>query len=365
MVLYEEQQFVGATCGVGIDDENILWTEWKDGNLYRLNIKSYDCELVGIPNEFGHCGKMFSSMIKNREKVYMIAYSDAYEVMEYDINSNKLRLLYLHMMKGIQIFNSFLVEDNIYLFPSSLAGDICIYSLKDNKADYISWEHILLDINCCLKDKVINVNQCGENIYGVICDTSYVFRLSMLSGIKCDVYQLDEKYKVGSVSVVENDLYITLMEHRILLCINQDGEVREIKCFESEEECEETENYYSMSVIIDQEIFLFPFEGNNEIQIVNRQTMKQRKLIYPNKFKKRRSGRFFWKPILFKNYLYLLPYSGNGILHIEINGNKIEYVKWKNKGICAYIDNILASNKIGNKEFNMNLGKAIYQKVNL
>lgn len=63
--------------------------------------------------------------------------------------------------------------------------------------------------------------------------------------------------------------------------------------------------------------------------------------------------------------MYLLPYSGNGILHIEINGNKIEYVKWKNKGICAYIDNILASNKIGNKEFNMNLGKAIYQKVNL
>ena len=87
-------------------------------------------------------GKTFSCMLKNNGKIYLISLFDGYEIVEYDMISNQLRLLYQQTQKGIYIFNAFLINGNIYIFPSQLDSFVCIYSISNNNVDYIKWEKL-------------------------------------------------------------------------------------------------------------------------------------------------------------------------------------------------------------------------------
>lgn len=361
MTMCSEKVFLSATCGVNIDDEYILWAESLEGDLYKYDLISEKNEFVNSPKAAGHYGKAFSCMLRHQGKIYMIALTDAYEIMEYNINTHQIQLKYQNIKKKVEIFNSFFIEDKIYLFPSFLDEDVCIYSLKEDSAEYIRWDNILPSSNCFLRENVVNVSQHANKFYGAIWNTPYIFRLEMTPKIICEMTNLGESYHTEGIIASERELYITLMERKGVLCIRQDGKIEEIDCLESVQDSESNKIPYIMTIIYEQQIILFPGEGNNQIRIINRQTNKQTVLSYPDCFRRRQSGRLFWKPILYKSKLILLPFCGNGMLILDLNNYQITYKKWKNKDLESFIKKI-STNALFDSKRNkgQNLGECIY-----
>lgn len=363
MVYGENKQEIAATCGMVIDNEYILWASWENGSLYKFSLKDNHLEMVRGTLGIGCKGKTFSCMLKNNEKIYLISLFDCYEIAEYDMISNQLRLLYQQTQQGIYIFNAFLINGKIYIFPSQLDSSVCIYSISNNNADYIKWEKIFSDKKLDLKGKLLGSMDCiGQTLCGTILDSTYLFEIQTEPQIKCEVQILKNDYRMMSINAYGREKYITLMNDDKLICVKPDGEIEEFGLFH-----EETANDgipFSCTVLYRDKIFLIPCIKNDRIQVVDRMTGEHNVLEYPDNFyRKADKCRLFWLPIVFENKAYLLPHTGSGLLVLDMCSCRIEcFMGWK-KGLKNFLDTICCSDVRREKNEMIDVGTVIYKFI--
>jgi len=360
MVYMENNEEIVAACGMVIDNEYILWTSWEDGSLYKLFLKDNHIEIVKGMFGIGCKGKTFSCMLKNNGKIYLISLFDGYEIVEYDMISNQLRLLYQQTQKGIYIFNAFLINGNIYIFPSQF---VCIYSISNNNVDYIKWEKLFSDKEIDLKGKLLGSMDCvGQALCGTILGTPYLFEIQTKPHIKCEMQILKNEYEMMSINAYGSEKYITLMNDDKLICINSDGRIEEFGLFHEETTREGIP--FNCTLVYKDKIFLFPCIKNDRIHVIDRMTGKYNTLEYPDKFyRKADKCRLFWLPIVFENKAYLLPHTGSGLLVLDMYSCRIEYLMGWRKELKLFLDTICCSDVWGEKNEIIGAGSAIYKFI--
>lgn len=343
-MLKECENRISATCAIAIDNEYILFTTWEGGDLYKISLSDYTIKLVGIPSDFGHyfgrLGNTFSRMIKKGEKVYLVGFQDAYEIMEYDIKSGKFRMLYQNLSLGTWIFDAFLIDGRIYLLPYHVDESICIYSIEENQAEYINWKELLTGEDYDLKDciNLYSIDVSEKVIYGAVYDTSYVFQLEITPTIKCKMYKLEDNYRIANINTCEDKVYITLINQMKMIYFSKYDKANRINAIELNGEKIDNQVSYIMPRILNNKIFLFPYLGNNEIEVIDRQTREQKLIRYPKEFHRNNGGRLFWEPIFNKDKLFLLPHSGNGMLVLDTNKCNMDFVKWEKSQLEYFVE---------------------------
>ncbi len=332
MLFEENETFKAATCGVVLENEYILWSSWENGDLYKIYLKDNRIEFVSSTIKAGHYGKAFGCMIRNEEKIYLVCLFDCYEIMEYDIRTGMLRLLYQHIMEGLQIFHSFLIEGKMYLLPNKLSETMCIYSLEDGEAIYVKWKELLSDINFSIEDEYVHYIDClGKNIYGTIYNTPYTFCIETSPILRCKVERLQKNYKLTNINVIEGKRYFIPANRELVLCLNRNLEIEEIKLFQDKENVYGKHQFVS-SAIYKNDIFLIPFSRDDKITVINRFNGNKKVLEYPKEFEViNENGRLFWIPIIYKDKIYLLPHCGSGILVLDLYTYKMNYIGWELK----------------------------------
>lgn len=360
-MLFEENEiFKAATCGVVLEDEYILWSSWENGDLYKMYLRDNRIEFVSSTIKAGHYGKAFGCMIRNEKKIYMICLFDCYEIMEYDIRTEKLRLLYQHAVEGLQIFHAFLIEGKIYLLPNKLSESVCIYSLENGEVIYIKWKELLSDIDISIKDEYVHYMDClGKNIYGTIYNTPYIFSIETSPILGCKVERLHKDYKLTNINVIEGKKYFIPANRESVFCLNGNSEIEEISL--SQEKMYNKQPFVS-SVLYKNDIFLIPFGGDDKITVINRFNGNKKILEYPKEFEMiNENGRLFWMPIIYRDKVYLLPHCGSGMLVLELYTYKINYIGWKLK-LNIILKHRLLGDMVEKKESKrQDIGHIIYE----
>lgn len=332
MIFLEKDKKTAATCGIIVNQEYILWTSWTNGDLYKLNLHDYHIEFLKNTIEAGHCGKAFSYMLRFKEKVYLICLYDCYEIMEYNIQSGRLRLLYQHQKEGIEIFYAFLMDGYLYLFPDKTSHNICVYSLETDKTVYIEWKKWFLDVDLDIEDKFIySIYGLQNRIYGAIYKTPYIFQIEVQPEIKCRVYKLGQSCKLGNIYSNQDGLYAVLMDRNAIIRLDQNMNMKtEWRMGENDQK--ENMNHLPLVAFLinNKEIICFPFDNKDKIRVIHTNTGEQKIVEYPDEFCVRDSDeRLFWNPVVAGNKVYLLPHCGNGMLVLNMDSYKLEYVDLK------------------------------------
>lgn len=359
----DEKGEIAATCGIVVNNEYILWSAWDDGSLYRLYLKDNHNELVKSISEIGYERKTFGCMLEYNEKIYLISIYGCYEIVEYDMRKDRLKILYRKTQENVQVFSSFLINGKIYIFPMRLDDKVCIYSIRDECARYIMWKELFPEVNINWENNTVCGMDCfGQTIYGTIQNTPYLFRINTEPDIVCEMQKLKDGYKASSINVYGETKYITLTEGNKLICLNRNGETQELEIFP------EINVYdgipYICSVQYGEKIFLFPFLGGRKIQLINGNSGEKRYLEYPEKFlSKNTQWRLFWKPVIYEKKIYLLPFNGNGLLILDMCSCKIEYYAGWRKGLKSYLEKVCCNNIQDRNEGIENIGKVIHNNL--
>ncbi|NBH19802.1 hypothetical protein D3Z55_20935 [Clostridiaceae bacterium] len=332
MIFWEKNKMTVATCGIQLNHDSILWTSWINGDLYKLNLNDYHIEFLKSTIEVGHYKKAFSCILRHKEKIYLICLYDCYEIIEYDIPSDQLRLLYQNIKEGIEIFQAFLVDEILYLIPDKTCHDICVYSLKEERAIYIGWKELLFHGDLNIEDKFLYSMHLWKNrIYGAIHNTPYIFCLEVQPEIKCKVYKLEKSYKLGNIFVNGNEIYLAFLDRNTMICFDQDMNQKAEWNIGEKAERENVEQLPFIDfVMCNQELVCFPFGYKDKIQVIHTNTGNRYTVDYPDEFHTYDNNeRLFWNPVMDGNQVYLLPHGGKGMLVLDLDSHKLKHIELK------------------------------------
>ncbi|MCM1261863.1 MAG: hypothetical protein NC313_04005 [Butyrivibrio sp.] len=332
MIYYEGEEILFSTaCGVIVNDEYILWSSWQDRSLYKLYLGDKHIEYVRSVSEIDFIGQRIANMLKYKDKVYLISYGDGYEIIEYDLESDELRQVYSKAQKEIYSVKAFLIDEKIYIFPFQMDSSICVYSIRENKADYIKWETLLPGIQFDLKnDGVISMCHMGDIIYGVVYNTPYIFEIKIKPQIECRVNRMNDGYKLATIDIYDGIKYVTLAEKEILLCIKPNGKIEELELISKRGKKNGILYWFWGAIAHGNKVFLLPNDDNDDIQVVDTLTGESELLEFPDKFSRRNRYRLFWGYCLLGDKAYLLPLTANGLVVLDMCDCKMEYFSgWK------------------------------------
>lgn len=338
--IYEgEQETWRIGASILIDDEYILLSSAPGGDLYKLYLADNHMEFLISMDEIDLLGKMFSCAFKRGRKIYFVSLYDCYEIIEYDLDSNRLQVLWREICENLQIFQAFLINGKIYMFPNQLKQNICVYSLRYSEAEYIPWEDLLGQVNVNADNRIYFMDYCENTLYGSIYDTNYLFTITVDPSIRCVMRQLRDDYKIANINAYYGGVYITLScGEEKLICLHKNGEIDEIELLHEGKESEYA-SFFS-TIIYDGKIFMIPCIRNYKIQVVDQVTRKKDMLEYPDGFCRRYAGRLFWQAILVKNKLYLTHCEGSGLVVLDMDTCMMEYLDYWKIGINQFLNKL-------------------------
>lgn len=322
MFCIEDNSEVGATCGTIVNGEYIYWTSWRNGDLYKYDLKNNIYLKVKSMQKMNLNGKTFSCTLKRRDRLYLISLFDGYEIVEYNLKTNQLRLLYQKCVKGIYVFNAFLIDEKIYMFPSQLDVAICVYSLLNKTVEYKKWEELLPNDLITTNNLVFSMDCINSKIYGTIQNTSIYFELYINEAMQCKV-NLINGYRLNSINVYGDNIYITLMDQEKFICINNETlNITQLK----EEEKKGDNNFFSSVIQYNSKLFFIPSIGCSNIHVYDMQTGMNEIIEYlPDFCRKEEKSRLFWLPNIHNNKMFLLPHTSNRILEIDMDDCNVKY----------------------------------------
>lgn len=358
----EDNNTLAATAGTVIDNKYILWTTWKNGEIYRLEIDNNYIEKEKVSNLDLRKDNTCCCMLKGKDKIFLVSMFDYYEISEYDYYNKKINILLSVEEKGVNIYNSFLINEKIYIFPNEMNKSICVYSLCEKKVDFIEWKDLVSDKFLIKNDfQVFCMDSSNQKIYGTIQKTPFWFEIDVSFGFTFNFFQVKDTYKLSSINICDNIIYFTVYDDEKVLYIRKENEIEEIELLHENENSKEA--IFSNVIKYEENLFFIPAIRNKKIQVYNMKTRKKTFIEYPHEFiYMKNDSRIFWQPIILGEKAYFLPHTGNGILVLNLNNMEIFFAPSVKRTLSSYLNKmcIVCEDK---KYINSNIGKQIYKSL--
>lgn len=318
-----------------INSNTIYWVPMDEKKICK-----YDCtsQYVKEVYDFSHLntkGKSVSTILRYKNSLILISLINCYEIIEYDLERNNAKILYQES-KEVNIFNSFLCYDKVFLFPESTNDFIVEYSLTDGKTNKYAWD----DLNnySVLNKKIYFMDYFEGYIYGVFYGTNIFFEIDCCGNIKCKLHNVDEKYLLSTIKVSNGEIYSNLINKPAVLKIDSNKNEREI--YLVSEKKERNELPYCNIVKYNKKLFILP-AYNDFIQVYDEENNDCFILNYPLGFHRVSESRLFWNYLTINNFVYLLPLSGNDLLILDMDKCCLENIKWAKSSFEEFLQDII------------------------
>ena len=334
-MIYEKKMF--AVTGAVLDNNLIYWTSWKEKKLFKYNCKTqYIMEEYDFSNA-SIFGETICKIIKYDNSIIMISFDNAYEILKYDLQKKNIEILYQEK-RNINIFNSFLVEDKIYIFPDSIYDDIIAYSIKEGNIMRYSWNK-LSNKKFDKNSKVYYMESYNGKFYGTFYDTNCLFELSFNENFNCKFFYVKNDFRLSSIGVFQNGIYSNHASKNSFIYISNEGKTSEIELYKEENDNQEGLQFCKI-IKYGEKIFFIP-NLNDYIYEYNVKTGKCSMIKYPPKFHRLDSSRLFWDSVEKDNLLYLFPHSGNGLLILNMDNSCLKFVEWAKTSFIQFLQGVI------------------------
>lgn len=278
---------------------------WKEGQPKAEFVSSFDGEQTLQENLHSH-------VVLYERKMYFIPFNGS-GVSIYDVDSGKMDFVSITGDIGTKakIATAFIMECKLYLIPTNNVNDFRILDLQ--KGEMGNWEELTarlkelrVDYYCDVYGAVLKNNEIYITIFG----TGIIVKFNLLNN--CFKKMFYENHKMGNISLIGEDCYITTCDGRIYKLNEQDDMILELdletKTRYFFKVCENKESLFAIPCFGDS-LFMKKKKSNNWI------CMKD---LLPKEFKRQNQGEpLVWGHQNVAGKLFLFPKASNRILAIE------------------------------------------------
>lgn len=368
-----------------VDMDTWMFMDWD------LNTDTYDTIAELMPEEeYKLC---WVQKIIQFGDCYYFLQRNSKQIIEYDMWKGNVVRYGLDYVVGdnkcLLYSDAYVCKDSLYMLPYSCDGVITVFNMKSKQyieeykmADLIGEKTITNQ-----GKKILSYIQISNKIWFCVEQSNLIVCLD-LQTMKSTSLNLDAEDNLYMAMRGENRIYFTEMNGYHIWEYDDTSNI--FRSFDVQKQHSKQEGKGYRFVYGTNQVVIAISKEMDSVDVIAREDESVRTIAFPselcNIFELRRIDEKFFGYVVVKNKLYLLPFSGNGLLEIDLQSYEIKYhclkiqhedvvcrLNCHQKIFCEnqdfklkeliYILNIFQS-KSKSKNVQTLIGRNLYQKLN-